>query len=254
MSALAISLISFAFILGGTLFGFYLGHRLPAHHLSSESKDTVKAAWGMMATMSALVLGLLVASAKSSFDSVSSQNTQAAARIIMLDHVLVQYGPQAEGVRHELSRVVSAEVVVDKEGAESSLASPDAMEKENGMEDVETRLGALVPANDAQRGLLSQARQITNDLFLGRILIIEQAHNVLPKMLQAALIAWLTVLFAGLSLFAPRNKTVVATLLLCCLSISFAIYLINDMNRPLQGLVTVSSVPMREVLVYLSHH
>ena len=252
MSPFAISLISFGCIFGGTLLGFYLGHRLPADHIGADSKDTVKTAWGMIATMSALVLSLLVASAKGSFDNVSAQNTQAAAKIIMLDRLLVRYGPQADAVRVELRRVVSSEIDSDWKNQGASLVSPADMEKANGMEEIEDELNALSPASDAQRGILSQARQISDDLFQGRVLVVEQAHIVLPPVLQVALVTWLTVLFVGISLFAPRNKTVVVTLLLCCGSLSFAIFLINDLSHPLHGIITISSAPLREALHYLA--
>src|SRR5476651_1696373 len=86
MEPLTISLISFAFIFSGALSGFYCGHRLPEHHLSSESKDAVKMGWGIVATMSALVLSLLVASAKNTFDTVNSESTQDSAKLIVLNH------------------------------------------------------------------------------------------------------------------------------------------------------------------------
>ena len=253
MNPLTIGLISFVFILGGTLLGFYLGHRLPQPHVSNDSKETVKMAWGMVATMSALVLSLLVASAKSSFDTVGSENTQAAAKIVMLEHTLLRYGPQTDGVRRVLRQSVLSTMESDAD-KEEVTETPAALDKANGLEQVEEALSQLTPATDDQRALLAHAKAITDELFQARVLVIEQSHTFLPNVLLFALILWLTLLFLGISLFAPRNKTVLVTLLLCCFSLSFAIFLINDLNHPLHGIITVSKYPMREALDYLNHY
>jgi hypothetical protein len=107
MSSLTISLVAFAFIFGGALAGMILRTSLPDHHLSAESKDVVKLGMGLVGTMAALILGLLVASAKSSFDAQSSELTQASANIVVLDRVLAQYGPETKEVRGILRGAVA---------------------------------------------------------------------------------------------------------------------------------------------------
>src|SRR5229473_5835180 len=102
MSSLAISGIVFACIFGGTLLGMLLRSFLHEKHLSSESKDLVKLAMGLIGTMTALVLGLLIASAKSSFDTQRNGLAQLSANIIFLDRVLAHYGPEAKGAREML--------------------------------------------------------------------------------------------------------------------------------------------------------
>jgi hypothetical protein len=252
MNPLSIGLISFVFIFGGTLLGFYLGGRLPQSHLSSESKETVKMAWGMVATMSELVLSLLVASAKSSFDAVGTEKTNSAAKIVMLDHDLARYGPETAPIRGELRQALAASIQSDGQDDDPSLPASSLLAHADGMRRVEDLLAALAPATDSQRALLSQARQISDELYLNRVLVIEQAHTFLPNVLLFALVAWLTLLFVGASLFAPRNKTVLVTLLLCCASLSFAIFLINDLSHPLHGILTASNAPLREALAFLN--
>ena len=112
MSSLTISLVAFAFIFGGALAGMILRTSLPDHHLSAESKEVVKLGMGLVGTMAALILGLLVASAKSSFDAQSSELTQAAANIVVLDRVLAQYGPETREVR-EILRGAVASIIED---------------------------------------------------------------------------------------------------------------------------------------------
>ena len=79
MSATAVSFIAFACVLGGALLGMFLRASLPEHHLSADSKDFMKLGMGLIATMAALVLGLLIASAKSSYDIQRNELTQISS-------------------------------------------------------------------------------------------------------------------------------------------------------------------------------
>src|SRR4029453_16532929 len=99
MDSRAVALIVFACVFGSAMFGFFLGKKLPHKHLDNESKDIVKLATGLIATLSALVLGLMVSSAKGTFDQVKSELMQTAVKIVVLDRVLAQYGPEANEVR-----------------------------------------------------------------------------------------------------------------------------------------------------------
>ena len=97
MSPLAISLVAFGCILGGMLIGMFLRVVLPKHHLSDESKDAVKLGIGMIATLAALVLGLLIASAKGTFDTINSELMQTSSKIILLDRVMAQSAAMGHG-------------------------------------------------------------------------------------------------------------------------------------------------------------
>src|SRR6476661_6414913 len=108
--SLTLGLISAGCIFGGVLLGLLLRHRLPVQHLQEESKDTIKLGAGMVATVSALVLGLLVASAKTAFDTTQEEITQRSAKIIFLDRVLADYGPETKDTREQLRRTVAASI------------------------------------------------------------------------------------------------------------------------------------------------
>src|SRR5437762_10065841 len=105
-SSLTIGLICAGCIFGGALLGLLLQRLIPEHHLRDTSRDTVKVVTGMIATLAALVLGLLVSSAKSSFDEVDTAVTQNGAKIILLDRELANYGPETKDVREQLRRTV----------------------------------------------------------------------------------------------------------------------------------------------------
>ena len=251
MNSLTIALISVACIFGGALLGMFLRSRLPDHHLSNDSKDTVKLGAGMIATLSALILGLLVSSAKSSFDTMGSEITQGAARIILLDRVLANYGPETKAVREQLRRTVAAGIEAAWPEKKTGVSGLTAFERSSGMELVQAKLRELTPATDAQRQLLSQALQISNDLLQARWLVIEQTQNGLPMPFLVMLLFWLTMLHMSFGLFAPRNATVIFVLLVCALSVSGAIFLILEMNHPMTGFIRVSSAPMLKALEHL---
>lgn len=251
MEPITISLISFGFIFAGAISGYFFGQLLPEHHMSADSKDAVKMGWGIVATMSALVLSLLVASAKNTFDVVNAESTEASAQLIVLNHTLLDYGPDADALRTELRSVVVAAIKRDWPEIQLDSPVPAAPQHSNGMEAFDDDLSKLTPATDDQRTLLTKAKQLSGDLCMERWLIIEQSKNSLPPALMIALVFWLTLLFLGLGLYAPRNKTVLAMLILCSLSVSVAIFLIVDMSHPLRGLICVSSDSMLHVLEQL---
>ena len=145
MSSLDIALISAACIFSGVLLGLFLQNLLPGHHLSADSKDTVKLGAGMIATLSALVLGLLVSSAKSNFDTVNAEITQGAAKIIQLDRVLANYGSESRDARELLRRSMVAGIAAFWPEDKTAPAGMTTFERANGMEMVQAKLRELTP-------------------------------------------------------------------------------------------------------------
>lgn len=116
---------------------------------------------------------------------------------------------------------------------------------------IESRIRALEPQNDAQRGQQARAVAICDALLGTRWLMFAQAGNSLPMPFLVVLIFWLALLFASFGLFAPRNATVIAALLLCALAVAGSTFLILEMNRPLEGLIKISSAPLRYAFAQL---
>ncbi len=251
MSSQTIFLISAGCIFGGALLGLLLHGLLPEHHLRDASKDTVKVGAGMIATLSALVLGLLVGSAKNTFDTAEAEMTQGGAKIILLDRLLADYGPETKAAREQLRRTVATQIEdlwpEEKTGA-SGLA---AFERTGGLEAVQMTLLKVMPTTDAQRQLFAAAQQICGDLRQTRWLLVEQTQSPIPIPFLVVLLFWLTVLHVSFGMLAPRNATVVAVLLICALSVSGAIFMILEMSHPLDGMIKVSSAPMRKALEHL---
>ena len=251
MSAMAIVWIVFGCVFGGALAGMVLRRALPEHHLSQDSKDVVKLGAGLIATMAALVLSLLISSAKSSFDLMDSELVQNAARAISLDRALADYGPETKEIRDLLKRSYAARIQLLFPGDKSEGATLDSPEQVVRTENIRAKLWDLSLQNDAQRGLRSQALEISGEMSTTRWLLLLQKDKPIPMTLLIVLVSWLAIIFAAFGLFAPRNAMVVAALFVCALSVSGAILLILEMNSPFAGLMKVSSAPMRDALAHL---
>ncbi|MFO1398090.1 MAG: hypothetical protein U1F48_13590 [Burkholderiales bacterium] len=232
-----------ACVIGGALLGLGLRAVLPEHHIGEPSRQIVNVAIGLIATLSALVLGLLVASAKSSFDARNDEVKTSAAKLILLDRTLRQYGPETAPLREVVRKLTQRRIDHAWGNADAGgiLTTPADV---TSAEQVRTRLFALAPANDAQRWQLARALAITAEIEQARWLAIEENRSSIPRPFLVVLVSWLTAIFASLGLFAPRNATVYAVLFVCALSVSTAIFLILEMDQPYEGLLRISSAPL----------
>jgi hypothetical protein len=248
MSSLAVSLIGFASVFGGALLGMFLRRVLPPHHLSAGSKDIVRLGMGLVATMAALVLGLLVASAKSSYDSQSNELTRLSANVVYLDRLLAHYGPEARGARDQLREAVVRTVarVWPKD-----RSVPSGLEPVAANEAVFETIQQLSPKDDMKRKLQEQALKVADHLLRTRWLMYEQGAGPVPLPMLVVLILWLTIIFISFGLFAPHNGTVIASLCVAALSVSCAILLILEMYRPFEGIIQISSAPLYTALAHL---
>ena len=247
MSSLEISGIVFGAVFGGALVGMILHAWLPEHHLGADSKDVVKLGMGLIATITALVLGLLTASAKSSFDTQRNGLAQLAANVGLLDRTLAHYGADANQVR-ELLRNSVADLLTrtwPEHGRSGHLEAPGRYEN------VYESIQALAPKNEAQRSLQAAALKTASDITQARWLLFAQKGSSMPTPFLIVMVFWLAMLFASFSLFARPNATVIATLLVCALSVAGAVFLILELDRPFDGFIKISSEPLERALELL---
>ncbi len=239
----------FALVFGSALLAMLVRSVLPEHHLSADSKDVVKLGIALIATMSALVLSLLIASAKTAFDTRSNQLVQVSADIIQLDRALARYGPETKEARSLLERSVAAtlERFWPAEGARPIAVDPKA----SPVEGLYDKIEELSPQSEAQRALRSQAETMALDMGRTRLLLFEHLGSSIPVPFLVVLVFWLCIIFASFGLFAPRNATVIAVLCVCALSVSGAIFLILELDRSFEGLLKVSGAPLRAALAQL---
>lgn len=154
-------------------------------------------------------------------------------------------------MREQLKRSLAASIESIWPTEKAGVSGLTAFESANGTELVQDKLRELTPKNDAQRQCYDQAQQIVNDFGQTRWLLIEEAQTQLPLPLLLILIFWLTLLFVSFGLFAPRNITALTVLFVGACAISAAIFLVLELNRPLEGLVKVSNAPLRVALQHL---
>ena len=250
MTSLSIAVITLLFLGAGTALGSLVRSRLPDHHLRDDSRDVIKTASGIIATLAALVIGLLVSSSKSTYDQASAGVTQIGAKAIVLDRVLARYGPETKAIRGRVREGIanSVELLWPTDGKNPSLS---AIEQPTGLDEVHDLILRLTPQDEPHRLLRSHAVTACIELAQSRWLIIEQAQTALPTAFLAMLIFWLTVLFASLGLLAPHNATIWFCLFVCAVSMAGAIYLILEMNRPLEGAVQISPAPLLKALAVI---
>jgi hypothetical protein len=251
MTSLTISAIIFGCIFGGALLGMLVRRILPEHHLSPDSKDAVKLGIGLIGTMTALVLGLLVASAKSSFDTQRNGVAQLAANVIMLDRTLARYGKETQDTRAMLRASVAdiLQKTWPHENPQSGQTEPSGTEGR--YEGFYEKLEALSPKTDTQRNLQVQALKIATDTGQMRWLLFAQKGSSIPTPFLVVMVCWVTLIFASFGLFAPGNATALITLLVSALAIASALFLILELDRPFSGIIQISSEPLRNVLARL---
>jgi hypothetical protein len=243
VDAFLIAGVVFVCTFGGAMLGTWLRGVLPAHHFDKESKDTVMVSIGLIATMTALVLGLVTASAKSAFDDLDAAVKHTAADVLTLDRTLARYGSASTPIRDTLKELVAKRLAAI--WPERGVAQEDPIKLARSGERISEQILDLEPQTDEQRWLKTRALESAEDLLKARWVVVSSVGSSIPTPFLVVLIFWLTITFASFGLFAPRNGTVIAALFVCTLSVAGAMFLILEMDSPFQGLTKISADPMR---------
>jgi hypothetical protein len=235
------------------LLGMILRARLPDEHLTAESKDLVKLGMGLIGTMTALVLGLLVASAKGSFDAQRNGLAQLSGNVIFLDRMLAHYGKEESKEARAMLKAAIGDML-ERTWPEESAQGEQAREKtqtEGRYEALFDKIQGLKPQNDAQRFYQGQALKLVMDMAQARWLLFAQKGSSIPTPFLVVMVCWVVLILASFSMFAPRNLTTIATLLICAFAVSSAIFLILELDQPFNGMIQISSAPVRNALAQL---
>ena len=249
MGSLAISLTIFGCIFGGALLGMLLRATLPREQLSAESRDVVKLAMGIIATMTAIVLGLLVASAKGYYDNQSRELTEMASRIVLLDRALAHYGPEAKDAR-ELLRT-SVVYMLDHLWSNDPSPRHSGTEPAGRGEAIYDKIQELSPKTESQKFLRSQALNLAVQIGQTRWLMFEQESSSISVPMLLVVVFCLSITFASFSLHASPNPTVIASLILCALAVAATMFLILEMYSPFRGLIQIPTDALRNALSHL---
>ena len=250
MSALLISIVTFALVFGGALLGMYFRNALSDDHLRDDVRDVIRLSTGLIGTIAALVLGLLIASAKSSYDARSTQIKQITANIILLDGLLQQYGPDARKLRIMLRNSVPP--LVDRIWNEGDRirTAPFAVTAE--AQELVNNVQGLEPNSDPKRALQARILSAAADSAQARLSLFTQSHDSIPGPFLVILIFWLTMIYGSFGLFVRPNPIVIIAFFVGTLSVSASIFLILEMDQPLVGLMQISSEPLRHALAPLA--
>ena len=243
MNSLEMSAGAFALVFGAALLGAFLGARLPKHLLSDENKEVVRLAMALVGTLTGMALGLLIGSAKTFYDTQTSEITQASANVALLGRLLQHYGPEAEGA-HEALRLAVQRVLAEnwpKERAGNRRLSP----KTSPIEDVYDQLRGLAPKDEEHRMMQSEAVGLLRNLSQLRWLILTQTGTTTLQPLLSVMVFWMTGIFVSWGLFSRVNALSVTTFFVAALCVSGAIFLILELYTPYNGFLRISSTPLR---------
>jgi hypothetical protein len=248
MTPLLAATLIFCCVFGGALAGLALHARLPEHHLDARSKDVVTLVMGLIATVSALVLGLLIASAHDAFDKQQSEVQQLSAHVIQLDRFLAHYGPEAKESRDLLRRLVAEDITLIWPAERAKPESGARAGGSAGADELYDKVLDLAPKTASQRFGQARALEMMTTMANTHQLLREQAGDSMSWPFFVVLVFWLVALFVGFGLFARPNATVVTALCVGALTVAGAIFLILEMSRPYSGLIAISSAPMHNAL------
>ena len=249
LGPITLSLVALACILSGIMLGTLLRNSLPEQNLSGDAKDVVRLGTGLIGTIAALVLGLLIASAKSSHETQSAQIKQMTANVILLDHLLAQYGGEARAPRELLRRVVAS--LIDRVWHDSGIHLATPFEASREAEAFTRQLRQLSPQTEMQRSLHGRILKVATEMWRTRLLLFTERDEAIPMPFLAVLVFWLTIIFVSFSLFASPSHMVIGELIIFALSATGAIYLILELSQPFGGLMQIPSAPLRNALLPL---
>ena len=247
LSAVDVALVAFASILVSTAIGLMMRYWLPEEHISGDSKEVIRLATALIGTMAAVVLALLFASTRNSFQDTNNSVARMTISVIELDRVLQDYGPEGrplrEALRHDIISIVAS--IWQDDPTVQRLASPDASA---GQVTVLTMLRQITPANPLQNALQARALSVSGTLEQIRLALIAQPTDSLSKPFVTVLVLWLCFIFLSFSMSAKANTTLVVVLVICAFAASSAIYLILELQQPFDGLLQIPNAPFRNAL------
>lgn len=247
MSPIVTAIVSFALILGSVLLGTFLRSKLPERHLTGDSKDVIRLGTALIGTMAAIVLALLFASTRTSYEQTSGDVSRLTADMIELDLLLKDYGPEATAARETLRD--SVEPLIDSLWRENAIAAGrEALPPKPQAKSVLYMIRQLQPQNTVQAALQARAVQVSADLSQVRLVLFSQPPDSILRPFAIAMVLWLSFIFATFSMTAKPNPTLTTILGLSILSVAGSIYLIRELGTPFDGLMQVSSEALRHAL------
>ncbi|HEX8915831.1 MAG TPA: hypothetical protein VF796_25980 [Humisphaera sp.] len=250
MSQFVIAGVIFVLLAAAALVTMNVQVKLRSHHLSEETNAVVRLVANIFVVMTSLVFGLMINSAKTTFESIDHNTHAYATDLIVLNRTLRNYGPKADAARHQLTRYVE-DAIRNPTRADDRLKQRPDLAGET-LDGVGREISAIQPDDSYQASLLVDVRQQYHRIVEQRWAIIEQSEGNIPVPMIAMLTAWLVLIFASFGYRAPRNRVTVGTFVVSALLIAASIYLTLDMTDPFAGPIQISDMPYRRALAEMN--
>jgi len=252
VSSIVIASVATLLMLAGSALGVYLNRRVPNEHLNEATKDIVKLATGIIATIAGLVLSLLIATAKNSYDAVSTDVKSASADFIMMDRALAELGDKARAPREKLRQTIDIAVKTQLSLASNAVDVADPLGPlVRNHEAMQKDIRALVTTSSGEEWLQQRALTLSADLARARWMLLQEETDTLPGAFIAVVMLWLAIIFASFGLFTPVNPTAIGALVVGAVSISASLFLINELNTPFHGLVRITAEPLMRAMAII---
>ena len=246
MKSIVATSIVFGLVFAAALAGMSLRPILPHHLFGSEDKEVVRLTTGVITTMSGLVLGMLVSSAKSSHDARKNEVVEMSTKIVAIDRLLAGYGPETGEIRAEFRRVV--EVGVERIWPHRGALPFDLKPTGHGQILFE-QMQLLEPKNDKQTAAIAEAIPLIVGLRQTQwLMFLKTGQTAIPLPLLVVVVSWLSAIFFSFGLFVSPDAIVLVTFACGALGVSSAIFIILAMYTPFRGVLRISPAPILETL------
>jgi len=252
-SPLIIATVTWVVVFAAALLGMWIGGRLPEEHRTDDSRNVVSISMAMVSTLTALVLGLLLSVANTSFGENQEQLMSTSSDVIRMDHLLRLYGPEADGSRDLLRQYAHSMLndVFPSDGSQRNVENEETLDL---LAKVEQWAALMVPANATQRWLQPHILDVSDRIVQEHFTLVKQRLDAIPAALMVLMLLWLVLLFASFGLFAPRHLTCITVLLLSSGAASGAVLLILELETPHSGFVHLSPNPLQHAIDVMEKH
>lgn len=250
MTTTATSALIAGIIFAASLIGLALPRVLPERHLSKDTLDAIKLGTGMLSVLASLVLGLLIATVKTSFDTTASQVRVYSADLIVLDETLRDYGAATVPIRR-MVRDYTAKLLNDVLLSDNQPYLTENRQAGNMLEGIRERIRELPTGAPGQSWLVGQSLQIVTSLLRERWLLIEHAGPSVHPLIIWLLVSWIVAIFISFGINAPRHATMIAAFFVVSVAIGSSMFLVLEMDTPFEGVLRISSRPMQIALTHM---
>lgn len=243
MEPLFTSLIVFLITFSGAILGLFLAHKIPKKYLEEDSRHSINLTLGLVSTITALILGLVTASAKDSFDNMDRSVRSSEIQLLTLDRILDHYGPETNQMRQNLKSALERIIQThDSRGRSEELVIHSSIFE--ALDKLVDDVRNLQPKDAYHQTLYGQAIGVGDRLLESRWFALNSIDASVPKLFLSILVIWLFVIFAGFGLTSPTNRLVIFMFLLGSFSMSSGIFLILELDGAFDGLIYISSKPL----------